>query len=102
MNETKKSTSKTTRASKAEEAAAQVKEDTQPIPLSKLPTVAPMTKTEAYALIKRSREGLRDADNHIWKGNPAEVQEALLETITCATHVLDALKHQGIKGLEKS
>lgn len=64
-----------------------------------LPEVPPMTKTEAYALIKRSREGLRDADQAVWKGTREEALDALLETITCATHVLDALKHQGIKGL---
>lgn len=66
---------------------------------TELPAVAPMTKTEAYALIKRSREGLRDADQHIWKGTSAQLLEDLLETITAATQVLDAVKHRGIKGL---
>lgn len=61
--------------------------------------VPQMTKTEAYALVKKSREGLREADNLIWKGTQAELKEALLDTIAASTHLLDALNHQGIKGV---
>lgn len=63
------------------------------------PAATPMTKTEAYSWVKRSREGLRDADASLYKGTADQVREALMETIGAATMLLDALENQGIKGL---
>lgn len=68
-------------------------------PKLEMPKVPQMTKTEAYALVKKSREGLREADNLIWKGTSDQLRAALLDTVAAATHLLDAVNHQGIKGV---
>lgn len=59
-----------------------------------------MTKTEAYALVKKAREGLRDADFQIWKGTAEQVKASLLATVGATTRLLDALGHEGINGVE--
>lgn len=66
------------------------------------PSVKPkqMTKTEAYRLVKVAREGLRDADEHIWKGTASQAREDLMDTLGAVSQLLSSLNHEGINGLK--
>lgn len=66
------------------------------------PTVKPkqMTKTEAYRLVKVAREGLRSADEHIWKGTANQAKADLMETLGAVSQLLSSLNHEGINGLK--
>lgn len=80
---------------------AQHKASSAPAPANSAPSVKPkqMTKTEAYRLVKKAREGLRDADEHIWKGTASQAREDLMDTLGAVSQLLSSLNHEGINGL---
>lgn len=57
--------------------------------------VAKLTKTEAYEMVKRSREGLRDADEAIYRGTEEEAREALHRAIEHATKLIALMDARG-------
>jgi hypothetical protein len=59
----------------------------------------PLTKTEAYAIVKDARLGLRQADDRIYLGTADEVRAALEHCISAAQSLLSDLSDRGIRGL---
>lgn len=65
-----------------------------------------MTKAEARAWLKRSREGLRWAEEALRTGNLDDLKEALVEITGAAAAVQDAAEgsgyaaYTGIRGME--
>lgn len=63
----------------------------------------PMTKTEARALIRRAREGLRWMEESLTKGDSADLAEACIEAIGSVATVQGANDDQygcGIRGVD--
>lgn len=62
-----------------------------------------MTKTEARAWLKRSREGLRWAEEALRSGDLVDLREALIEVTGAASQVQDAAEgyadYAGIRGM---
>lgn len=63
-----------------------------------------MTKAEARAWLKRSREGLRWAEEALRSGNASDLREALIEVTGAASAVQDAIEgytsdYAGIRGM---
>jgi hypothetical protein len=97
---TKTATKRVTHSRKS--ATTPAPHQTATAPRNSAPAVKPkqMTKTEAYRLVKVAREGLRDADEHIWKGTAAQAREDLMDTLGAVSQLLSSLNHEGINGLK--